>query len=223
MNSTIHLKGIDKQLVVKRHEARKIKEIWEDKSIPFDFVISIANISFPKSQIKLVIEESDVSSHDANDQDLKKFYEDERKRRDILVKQTPEQKAKRLDMFSYLYKFASNVDADEQVLKSAFGIQLSFFTEKTDRTLCDVYLLLPLIPKRNVRPNGWENGYFRFVERAVFRDMQLCGQLSSSYIPKPIKQAQSDETIIEAKKRIDENRQSDIEFQSVIADAVSKL
>ncbi len=223
MNSTIQIIGQKKDLMVTQAVAQKIQDILADNKISGEFVIQINGMSFRKSSVRFVEIVKDRTKKEIWDQEMKEFSADEFKQRKILVGKSPEYKASLLDMFSYLYKFSANEFPLAEILEQARCTQLEFFRSHPNRTLCDLYLLKPLIQMKNKKPNIYEHGFFRVVERTVYRDMQLSGQLRSNYQPKVHKPAQFGETPEQAKQRAEENRKTDLEFDEVVKDAVNNF
>ena len=177
------------QISVSRSEAIKVKTLWEDKSVHFDFVINIAKVSFTKGDIKMiVIEPYETGKAEYWDKLMKEFYDEEKINHRNLSAKSAEYKASLLDMFSYMFEAAAKKRPSKEALDMAHSVQLGFFTENPRRTICDAHLLKDLIGKliAESSPHLWDSAvssyrecYFRLVDKAIFRDMQLSGQLQS--------------------------------------------
>jgi len=173
-NSFVGLRGVKKQIILSKENAEKVREMLSNENIPADTWINIQGTGFRKSEIKYVEVNPDGTSAESNDKERDTFYDEEKKKRDTLVNQTPEYKANLLDMFTYLYKFSTGDMPSAEKLSEARAIQLRFFTQHKTRTLCDAHLLktiIPIVPGKMI--NVWEKGYFRMVEAALIRDIQL--------------------------------------------------
>ncbi len=231
-NSTIVLKGMQKPIFASKINALSVQKTLSDNAIPFDFVIQIGNQSFRKGDIKFVEVINDGDDSRKNDEYMHEFYDNERKEREYLVAKTAEYKASKLDIFLYLYYFATNNNPTSEVLEKAKQIQFNFFKDHPKRTLCDLHLLKEAIPGLDHNtPNAvfketavlFRTAYFRLVEKAVYRDMQLSGQLKSP-IPYPkLKEAEDNESITDMKDRSEYNRKQDKNFDDLVAHAVNNF
>jgi hypothetical protein len=180
-NSTILIRGVQKPLFVSYAAALETQKIFNDKSIPSEQPISVAGKSFRKSDIKYIEIEKDGNRAVMWDELTIQFYQDEKVNHANLSKQSPEAKARMLDMFSVFYKTATKNDPTPEILEQAYQAQLQFFKDNPTRTLCDVSVLKSLILKLDHSHSGnWSElnerlreSFFRLVERAVVRDMQL--------------------------------------------------
>ncbi len=230
MNSTLQLKGVREQINVTRSEAINIKKIWEDNSVPFDFKLTVGHYTFPKSDIKLIIEQSDTGRKESMEEDHRLFYENERKSHDTLAKQSPEQKAHMLGMFEGFYKIATTEEPTQEIIERAYEVQLDFFKKHPLRTLCDAHILKSLIPglvhesNDGKVPNSaslFRESYFNLMEKAIFRDMQLAGHFLVKENIRPLKEATEEESIEDMHDRVQYNRHIDDEFNSFVKEAVA--
>lgn len=232
MNSYIQLKGVREQIFVKASEALKVKEMWEDNSVEYHHVINVGNTSFTKGDIKMVVSNNDKTKGEIWDGVMKDFYDEERRNRNALANKSAESKANMLDMFFQLHKIALKQEPNKETMDMAYKVQLDFFMRNPRRTLCDAHLLKALIPGLVPESSSklWDSAismyreaYFRLVDKAIFRDMQLSGQLESSYMPKPPIEAKHDETIIDMKNRAQDNKNSETEFNNVVEHALNNF
>ena len=103
----LKLKGYADFIEVGQDQARKINEIWEDKEVPNDRKISVANISVTKGDIRMII--LDVDRTEAPSQtliDQEKYYQ----RRQMLLSLSPADRAKENSwgLFNLVYWSAYN-------------------------------------------------------------------------------------------------------------------
>lgn len=222
-NSIISLRGINKQLIVSYSYAIEIQKIFNNKEITSDYPITIGKQSFRKGDIKYIEIINDGDDSRKWEESNKEFYAQEKIEYERLIKTTAEYRGGLLDIFSYLYKFSSGNFPSEETLRKANEIQTEFFKKNPKRRLCDLYLLKSLIPMNNTKPNSFEHGYFRIVEKAVFRDMQLSGQLKSKYEPKELITTKNNETVQEMKWRAEDNRKIDDDLNGFVSEAVKNF
>lgn len=189
-NSTVKVRGLEEDIAATYSEAETIKKIWEDKTKDPGYIIHIGKTSFQKKDIRLVILRADRDQKASNDLDRTEFYNEERKDHYRISKLKPEEKAKFLDLFDLLYFCATNIrPTPAEVRKQAYDIQLQFFKENPARNICDAHLLKALVQeiKNNdayklfdQAPLMLRQAGMKIIERAIYRDMQLSGQIVSS-------------------------------------------
>lgn len=230
-NSSVTLRGVNKPIIASHSTASGVQKIHMDDKIDRNFVISIGNQSFSKGDIKYVDVQNDGDDSRANDQSMKDFYDEEKTKRNALVNKSPEYKASLLDMFKYLYKIAMDEEPTQEIMDKALKIQSDFFASNPKRTLCDLHLLKRLIPELRVPAPTMRNefkvhlkeSYIHTCEKAVYRDMQLAGQIRSGYDPRPYQELKGDETVSQMKDVADHNRSIDKELVDITQHALSNF
>lgn len=162
-------------LIVSEKDAREVQELHESKDVSKDAVLHVGNKTFTKAQIKYVEINPDGSRGEAWGKIIQEDNSKGWQERQVFLKQSPEAKAKELDMFFYAVKFATGRVPSDVEMKKAEIAQLAFFKANPKRMLCDFNLLSPIIPKQEMRASilKMEMGYFRFVEQALLNDMRL--------------------------------------------------
>lgn len=224
-NSILQLVGQKQDIHLFKEQAKSVEDIFSDGSIPPDFVIRLKtpSMSFKKSSIRLIEVNSDTNSHDALQKGRDDFYEEERTKRKRYLSWTKEKLASYTHIFEGLYKISSGKEATDIEINKAREIQLNFFKENTQRTLCDLYLFKPIIPMTQSTTDIWQTGFFRLAEKAVFRDMELSGQLKTLENTLKIVEPKENETISEMKDRSEVNRKMDKEFSDTISDMLNNF
>lgn len=172
--STIQLKGREKLLYVSKRAAEQVSVVFADKNIESDHPINLGGKEFfRKGEIKNITVLPDIERV-ATEVNRDQFYQEEKKNRDRILAQTPEQKSKSVEMFSELYRVSTGEYPSETILEQAKWIQQKFFTTNKNRTTCDLHLLKPIIPiVVGKKINVYQKAMFSLVERFVSRDMQL--------------------------------------------------
>jgi hypothetical protein len=230
-NSTITLKGITKPIIVSKTNAETIQTIFANSGIEPDFVVTVGKQSFRKGDIKFVDIVADGDDSRKWDATMHEFYDEERVEREKFLKLPVEARAKRLDMFFYLYKIAMKVEPTTEILNKAYEVQLEFFKANPQRTLCDFNVLKALIPNLvdesslkmwDTSKTMFREVYLRLVEKAIFRDMQLGGHFTSIK-PKPKIELKGTETPDEMKDIAMENRKNYDEYGGFVSEAVNNF
>jgi len=222
-NSILQLIGQKKDIPVSKAIALAIQTILEDKTKDGEFVINIKGMTFRKSSVRFVEIHNDGNAKVNSDEDMRKFYDEEKLNRIKYLSWTKEKLGSYTDIFEGLYKISSGVEAPLEVIQKAKEVQTKFFKENSMRTLCDLYLLKPLILMNAGHIDVWESGFFRVAEKAVYRDMELSGQLKSAYQIKDLKKSKENETVEQMKDRADVNRHIDKEFNDVVQSALDNF
>lgn len=224
-NSILQLIGQKSNIFLSESQATQVDNIFSDNSISPDFVIRLKNpsISFKKGAIRTIEINTDLNKHADKEKSMGEFYEEEKNNRIKYLLFTKEKLSSFTDIFEGLFKVSSGENPSQEDINKAKEIQLKFFRENVNRTLCDLHLLKPLIPMRRQMISPFSNSFFRLAEKAVFRDMQLSGQLKENIKLPVIKKAVENETITQMKFRAEDNRKSDENFNDVISHALSNF
>lgn len=172
--SSVQLKGRSSLISLSKNAAEKVAQIFKDSNITADSPIDLGGKEFfRKGEIKNIIILPDIERV-ATDINRDQFYQEEKKNRERILAQTPEQKSKSTEMFSELYRVSVGEYPTEEVLEKARWIQHKFFTTNKNRTTCDLHLLKPIIPMVvGKRIDIYQKAMFSLAERFVSRDMQL--------------------------------------------------
>lgn len=223
-NSTIQLKGIQGQLPITLGEARMIKSIWNDTQKAPGTIINIGKISFTKSDIKFVEEGPELNSKEWRDLDRDSFYRQEGDSYKTMSSWTPEKKAERLETFKLLYRAAMDIDPTEEILGKVKEAQYDFFRTHPKRCECDLSILKKFVPKLNSTEEKFKNqikiSVVSLLEKNVYRDMQLAGEVQSIYVKEHVKHT---ETIPDMKKSVGINRDADAEYTDMVKQAVANF
>lgn len=224
-NSILQLIGQKQNILLTQDQATQVESVFSDGDIPSEFVIRLTNpaLSFKKGNIRFIEVNKDGGKTDDNEKNFQDFYEEERERRKKYMSWTKEYLASHTDIFEGLYKISCGEDAESEDIEKAREVQLKFFRENPQRTLCDLYLLKPLIPMKVSTIDVWQSGFFRLAEKAVFLDMQLSGQFKKQVAtPIPV-EPKENESIEDMKNRAEINRDMDKKFNETVQDALSKF
>ena len=223
-NSTIQLKGIQGQLPITLGEARMIKSIWNDTQKAPGTIINIGKISFTKSDIKFVEEGPELNSKEYRDLDRDAFYRQEKDSYLTVSSWSPEKKSERLDTFKLLYRAAMDIDPTEEILGKVKEAQHDFFRMHPKRCECDLIILKKFVPKLNSTEEKFKNqikiSIVSLLEKNVYRDMQLAGEVQSIYVKEHAKHT---ETIPDMKKSAGINRDADAEYADMVKQAVANF
>ena len=141
-NSFIILKAIRQPIILSEREAMTIKKDYDDDSVPENHRFDLKFKSFSKSEIKYIEIVKDGSSGESwnariHDENVKGW-----EKRQEFLRKTPEDKAKHLDMFRYMFKISTDREPTPVELKRAELAQLEFYKENPTRTICEFNLLL---------------------------------------------------------------------------------
>lgn len=224
-NSILQLIGQKQNILLTYDQACQVESVFSDGDIPDDFVIRLQNpsMSFKKGAIRTIEVAEDGSKKEENEKKFQDFYEQERQRRREYLSWPKERLASNTNVFEGLYKISSGKSATLEDIEKAKEVQLIFFRENPNRTLCDLYLLKPLIPMKVSRIDRWQSGFFRLAEKAVFRDMQLSGQFKKQIpIPVPL-EPKENESVEDMKNRAEVNREMDKKFNDMVASALDNF
>lgn len=173
-NSYVLLKGVRQPVFLSKAHAEQLQKIFANENLGPDHNVTIGTRSFIKREIRLIEILPDSSRIEENDRQMQAFYDEEKINRKRMLEMTPSAKAQKLDMFAYLYRNTVGTMPSQEVLEQARTIQENFFIANPKRTLCDPRKLSVIIPKDELQKlNIWQKAYFRVVERAVARDMDL--------------------------------------------------
>lgn len=176
-NSTISIVGIKTNILVSKSSAESVNKIWKDKSLPNDYILSIGQTSFKKGNIRFVDIKPDGTEAQHNEEDRAKFYNEERKNHAFNSNLSAEVKSEKTDMFEMVHIAMTGNKCSQETLSKVKEIQKDFFTKNPKRVLCDFQLLKPLIRTDLGKVTPFSVGGLRLTEMAIFRDMQLSGQI----------------------------------------------
>ncbi len=219
-NSIIILRGVKKEVHVTRREAEQIDAVYNDKEYPDDYGFQIGNISFRKGQINFIEINPDATDSSKNDDRMRKFYEDEKKLYADESSWSVEKKAANTDFFAMVFLCSCGRLPDEAERAKASEIQREFFSTHPHRRLCDFYLYIPITPKDFSKLGIFHEGGLRVAAKALFRDMQLAGQIAKGYDPKPIIHATGWESPEESRRRVEANDAADREHEAFVSKMV---
>ena len=121
---------------------------------------------------------NDTLGGEEKDSDMSKFYFEEKKNREARLKLSAHDRAQNTDFFFMLYMSSCLERPTEETCQKVREVQERFFEINPQRTLCDFITLKPLLKVDDkAKKNHFANGGLRLAEKAIFRDMQLSGQL----------------------------------------------
>jgi len=177
-NSTILLKGVQKPIFASKVNAESIDQNWRNEKIDKGYIFKMGNISFTKGDIKFVEVRNDTVGGKEKDLEMVNFYLEEKRNRDARLKLSPHDRAKNTDFFFMLYMSSCLERPTEEIYAKVREVQEDFFRMNPKRTVCDFNVLkLFLKVNERARKNHFANGGLRLAEKAIFRDMQLAGQV----------------------------------------------
>lgn len=172
-NSIILIRGVSKPISVSKENAVSIQKVFENSEIDNNYIFRVAQRSFRKGDIKYIEIGNDQRGSKEWDEEMNNFREEEIKNNLIKRNIPPEDKARNLEMFKFLFNCSCGENPSEEIIKKAHDIQLDFFIKNPKRTICDAYLLKPIIKINDSCKNLFLNSGLRLVEKAIVRDMFL--------------------------------------------------
>lgn len=177
----IIIRGITKPIMTSKSNALQVKKMLEDASILPSHIFSFDKSTFKKSDIKFIEIVNDSVAGEEREIERNKFYDEERMRYNIQSVKTPEQKSIETDFFKLIYFCSCRKEPTQEILDKVIYTQKIFFEQNPRRTLCDYSVLKDCIDKDISKLTIFHDGGLRLVEKALFRDMQLAGQITSNY------------------------------------------
>lgn len=177
--SKIVVRGREVPIIVSKAVADQISGVWADKKVEKDQLIILKHMRFLKGDIRAIDVLPDKVAEGFDDE-VRKFYDEERRERAKAVALTPKAKSMRLEMFRELYRVVTGTYPTPEVLGEARQKQEQFFTANPKRTVCDANRLIPLIPAaRGQRISKFHSAFIGMVGRAIGRDVQLSRQINN--------------------------------------------
>lgn len=176
-NSKVYFKKGRPVMTVSFAVATEVDKELKDNFTDGEKFIDVGGSLFRKNQIDGVSIIKDSHVKESFDTERNAFYQEEKDIHARLLKLSPYDKAKMIDIFKETYRISMGEYPSEEILAQVKVVQEKFFIKNPTRTVCDPIEWKSLIPNRKGKVNGWVGGYFRALEKTIDRDMQLSNSL----------------------------------------------
>lgn len=170
----IYIKGIKEPIEIERMNAMAIKHKFDDQSVQSDYTFALANMSFKKGDIKIIImEERDNTALNVNRESSEAEFERGRRQRQAMLPSIRAREQK--GYIGLLWRCMGNPgEIPDITFKQIVGISEKFFTQNPKRIFVPVSLLIDILPKGpKFKTSHISRAGFDLFERVMSRDALL--------------------------------------------------
>jgi len=133
--ATIFLRGIG-QKEVSNHDAKIIKQQWENGTLKHDEIISFGNFACKAGSITGITLEPETKDDNHNEEVEQDYY----RNRNRILTSSLDERASKVEFYKLFIKIMDDRDTTDDEIEQVKKIQRDFFEKNPYRTICDPQL-----------------------------------------------------------------------------------